>query len=330
MIKIFGHKSPDTDTIGSAILWAWYQNTHTTNKAEAFALGELNKETRFVLKKWNVAEPTLLEDISAGDDVMIVDTNNPEELFSNISDANVLQIIDHHRLVGGISTKNPPHVTLRPLACTATVIFDLITEHVAAEHEFLHVGVASPAERVKKIIEIIPREMLGVMLSCILSDTLAFRSPTTTPHDKTVAENIALALELDIVGYADELFAAKSDISDFTDAGLVHLDSKKTDVGTKKVRVSVVETTNPAQVLARREGIISAIKAIMTEETGLDGILFFIVDILKEESTVFTYDVFTQSMISASFGVDAVGDTVVLPGVVSRKKQIVPALKIGE
>ena len=100
MIKVFGHKSPDTDATVSAIVWAWYLNSFTSTKAEPFVLGALNKETSFVLNKWNTAEPTLLESINEDDQVVIVDTNNSQDLFDNINEADIVQIIDHHRLSG--------------------------------------------------------------------------------------------------------------------------------------------------------------------------------------------------------------------------------------
>lgn len=297
--------SPDTDATVCAILWAWYLNTHTSHKAEPFVLGSLNKETQFVLSRWNTPEPALLETLNADDTVVIVDTNNPEELPANLSDAKIMQIIDHHRLVGGIKTDYPFDITVRTLASTASVMHDLMGAHA----------------------ETMPNDIAGLMLSCILSDTLAFRSPTTTPHDKNIAEKIAQKLGLDINAYADEMFAAKSDISDYTDTGLVHMDSKKFALGDKNVKISVVETTAPQLVMARKEGIVAAIESLKSEEK-IDDVLFFIVDILKEEATVLTYNQFTKDVISASFGVSAESDTEVLPGIVSRKKQIIPSLKL--
>lgn len=259
-----------------------------------------------MLNHWNVPQPALLEALVPDDQVVIVDTNNPQELPDNINEAQILAIIDHHKLVGGLETKNPPTITMRPLACTATLIYDLMNE---AAHSM-------------------PKDIAGIMLSCILSDTLEFRSPTTTPHDKDVALKLAQTLGVDVSAYAAELFAAKSDVSDYTDAGLVNMDSKKFQAGDKNVRVSVVETTTPAGILARREGIVAAIKEIVEKESDIDDVLFFVVDILKEEATAFAYSDLTKKILEASFGVSVAGDTVVLPGVVSRKKQIVPALKI--
>ena len=306
MIHVFGHLSPDTDATGSAIIWAWYLNEHTGQAATPFVLGELNSETRFVLNTFEVTTPELLPTLTAGTEVVVVDTNNPQELPTNISEMALVQLIDHHKLVGGISTELPANITIRPLACTATVIHDVM-------------GLA---------ITTLPRPIAGLMLSCILSDTLAFRSPTTTPHDKDVAEKLASVLAIDLMTYANEMFAAKSDVTMFSDAGLINLDSKKYDVGDKNFRVSVIETTTPETILARKGGIIEAIKACIAEESDVDDVLFFIVDIFREEATVLTYSDLTKQIIQSSFGVTIEGDTEVLPGVLSRKKQILPALKL--
>jgi manganese-dependent inorganic pyrophosphatase len=306
MIKVFGHLSPDTDTVGSALIWAWFLNTHTSQQATPYTLGELNKETAFVLSKWGVKEPALLEGLVATDQVVIVDTNNPQELPANILETQIAQVIDHHRLAGGLSTASPLDMTIRPLASTACVLHSLMGPHA----------------------ETMPDGIAGIMLSCILSDTLAFRSPTTTPHDKDVAEKLAAKLGIDLQAYANEMFAAKSDLSDFTEKGLIHIDSKKTAVEDKNIRISVVETTTPDTILSRKDAIVSAIAEVIAEDGDVDDVLFFVIDIFKEEATVLTYNDFTKKLISDSFDVAVTGDVEVLPGIVSRKKQIIPALKL--
>ncbi len=307
MTKVFGHKSPDTDATCSAIIWSWYLNEHTSRDAQPFVLGELNTETQFVLNHWGVEIPELLTELSESDEVVVVDTNNPQELPENINNAQIVQIIDHHKLVGGLQTEKPVDITMRPLACTATVMHDLMGKGVATA---------------------LPREIAGLMLSCILSDTLEFRSPTTTPHDKEVAEKLAKELDVSISEYASEMFAAKSDVSSFSDIGLIKMDSKKYDIGGTNFRVSVLETTTPETILARKEGLIEAIKECIAEENDVDEVLLFIIDILKEEATVLTYNDLTKQVIESSFGVTVESDTEVLPGIVSRKKQILPALKL--
>jgi len=144
-----------------------------------------------------------------------------------------------------------------------------------------------------------------------------------------VAETLARELNITISDLASEMFSAKSDISSFTDMGLIKLDSKKFEVGGKNFRVSVLETTSPETVLARKAGILDAIATCVDEEHDVDDVLFFIIDILKEEATVLTYSDLTKQIISASFGVTVESDTEILPGIVSRKKQILPALKLS-
>ena len=306
MIKVFGHISPDTDATCSAIIWSWYINNHTSLKSEPFVLGNPNKEALFVLKKWGFEVPEVLSELKEGDEVMIVDTNNPQELPEKIKDANILSIVDHHRITGGIETKSPIDVTVRTFASTASVIYSIIAEKKSD----------------------IPDNISGLILSCILSDTLEFRSPTTTSYDINTAEELASKLGVNIKEYANEMFDAKSDVSDFTDKGLIHLDSKKTAVGGKNFRVSVVETTNPKSILDRKEGIVSSIKEVIKEDGDIDDVLFFVVDILKEESVVFTYNDFIKEIIHISFGGSKDGDTAILPKIVSRKKQIIPMLKM--
>jgi manganese-dependent inorganic pyrophosphatase len=306
MVKVFGHISPDTDATTAAIVYAWYLNEHTAHDATPYVLGELNSETSFALNRFGFAVPELLPELVAGESIVIVDTNNPQELPANINEMNLVALIDHHKLVGGLATETPTEITIKPLACTATIMHD----------QFVTAGIA------------IPENIAGLMLSAILSDTLGFRSPTTIPHDKDVTEKLATVLNIDITSYADEMFAAKSDISNFSDSGLIKLDSKKYEVGDKNFRVSVIETTNTDTVLARKDGIVDAIKNCVAEEADIDDVLFFVVDIFKEHATIFTYNELTKQVVASSFGVAVEHDTEVLPGILSRKKQILPALKL--
>ncbi|WP_128254542.1 manganese-dependent inorganic pyrophosphatase [Falsirhodobacter deserti] len=304
MIKVFGHTSPDTDSAASAIVWAWYLTEMRNRPAKPFLLGRPNTEAAFVLQHWDVPMPELL-DLAAGDDVVIVDTNNPAELPDNIADANLTAIIDHHLLVGGLKTKTPINITIRPLACTATVMYDLMGSAV----------------------EKAPRHIKGLMLSCILSDTLEFRSPTTTPHDRAVAEELARDLRVNIGEFAAEMFAAKSDVSAFSEAELLTMDSKEYSVGDKELRVSVLETTSPGQILSRKDALMAAMPEVAAKD-GADQVLLFVVDILNEEATLLIPNDLVKTIAEKSFGVSVSGDTVVLPGVMSRKKQIIPVLSL--
>lgn len=305
MIKVFGHKSPDTDSTGSPIIWAWYLTEVKGTPAKPVLLGEPNTEAAFVLKRWNLAKPEIIDDVAAGETCVIVDTNNPAELPSRINEANVVQIIDHHMLAGGLKTRGPIDITVRPLACTATIMYDLMGDDAAK----------------------MPENIKCAMLSCILSDTLEFRSPTTTAHDRAVAEDLARQLGISIPDYAAELFAAKSDVSAFSDAELLRMDSKEYSVAGKELRVSVLETTSPKMVLDRKASLMKAMDSVARED-GADQVLLFVIDILNEEATLLVPNDLVKRMAEASFGAKVSGDTVVLPGIMSRKKQIIPALKL--
>ena len=303
---VFGHKSPDTDSTGSPIIWAWYLNEVKGQTAEAVLLGEPNTEAAFVLQKWDLPKPRIIDAVDAGAPVVIVDTNNPAELPDSINDADIQAIIDHHKLVGGIETKGPIDITIRPVACTATIMHDLMGDDAAK----------------------MPEAIKGAMLSCILSDTLEFRSPTTTDRDREVVEALAADLDIDTAAYAAEMFAAKSDVSAFSDAELLRMDSKAYEVAGTKFRVSVLETTSPATVLNRKDSLVATMPQV-AEEDGVDQVLLFVVDILNEQSTLLVPNDLVKTVAEKSFAtVVGDADTVVLPGVVSRKKQIIPNLAL--
>ncbi|HKK86143.1 MAG TPA: manganese-dependent inorganic pyrophosphatase [Roseovarius sp.] len=302
---VFGHKSPDTDSTGSPILWAWYMNDVKGGDAEAVLLGEPNTEAAFMLKKWNLPKPRIISDVDEGQACVIVDTNNPAELPENINNADVQAIIDHHKLVGGLETKGPIDITVRPLACTATIMVDLMGDDATK----------------------MPDAMKGAALTCILSDTLEFRSPTTTDHDRAVANKLAADLGVNVGDYAAEMFAAKSDVSAFSDAELIRMDSKEYEVSGTKFRVSVLETTAPGMVLDRKDSLMASMKDVASED-GVDEVLLFVVDILNEEATLLVPNDVVKTVAEKSFGATVEGDTVVLPGVMSRKKQIIPNLAL--
>jgi manganese-dependent inorganic pyrophosphatase len=304
-IKVLGHKSPDTDSTGSPIIWAWYLSEVRGTPATPALLGEPNTEAAFVLKKWGFDKPEIISGIAAGEKVVIVDTNNPAELPDGINDADIIQIIDHHKLTGGLETKGPIDITIKPLACTATIMHNLMGDNASK----------------------MPDNIKGAMLSCILSDTLEFRSPTTTEQDKALAEKLAADLKIDISAYASEMFEAKSDVGAFSDAELLRMDSKEYAVGGKEFRVSVLETTAPKLILDRKDSLMAAMVDVAKED-GADQVLLFVVDILNEEATLLVPNDLVKGVAEKSFGATVSGDTVVLPGIMSRKKQIIPNLKV--
>ena len=305
-VMVFGHKSPDTDSTGSPIIWAWYLKHVKNIDTEPVLLGKPNSEALFMLNYWGIETPQIIDNLDSGSAVVIVDTNNPDELPENINDCEIQTIIDHHKLVGGLQTKHPIDVVIRPLACTATVMIEIMGADITTK---------------------MPTMIKGAALSCILSDTLEFRSPTTTDLDKSIAKKLAKDLGIDMKSYASQLFTAKSDVSNYTDPELILMDSKKYDVGGKKLRISVMETTKPAEILKRKKSLLKAMEEI-EEKEGVDQILFFVIDILKEEAILLVPNNLVKEITEKSFGKSSGGDTIVLPGILSRKKQIIPQLKL--
>ncbi len=302
-IKVFGHRSPDTDATASAIVWAWFLNTHREQPATPYILGNINTEAEFVLESWGATTPLILDKVDPGDTVAIVDTNNLDELFANINETEIISIVDHHKLSGNLKTNLPLELVIQPYASTMTVMYNIMN----IEPEYL------------------PRDIAGLMLSGILSDTLEFRSPTTTEDDIHLAKKLAIELDINIPEYAKKMFDAKSDISHFSGKELLTMDSKIFDVKGSQMRVSVLETTNPGLVLEKYNEIVSEIPALQEKES-LDHVILFVIDILKEEATVFIHNDEVKTIVESAFDIETTENTVTLPGIVSRKKQILPAL----
>ena len=247
--------------------------------------------------------PAILDAISANEQVAIVDTNNLDELFENINDAEIISIIDHHKLTGTLKTNLPREIVIQPYASTMTVIFNVMN--------------LEPNE--------LPGSIAGLMLSGIISDTLAFRSPTTTNKDKELAESLAEYLNINIDEYATEMFNAKSDIAHFSATELIRMDSKIYEVNGLTSRVSVLETTNPQMILDRYEEIVTEIPNVCKQDN-IEEVYLFAIDILKEEATLLVHNENIRDHAAKSFDIKTTEKTLRLPGIVSRKKQILPAL----
>lgn len=302
-VSVFGHFVPDTDTITSTIVYAWELNARKI-PATAYRLGELNPETAYVLKKVGVAVPPLLKDVEPKTTVAIVDTNNPEELPASIGKASIHSIVDHHKL-SGLSNSEPIEVDMRTLCSATSILY----------------------ARAKSAGLTIPKDIAGLMLAGILSDSLEFRSPTTTAVDKVHAAELAGLAGLNVHDFATEMLDAKAQVDHLTPDELVMMDTKVFKIGGKRIRVSVLETTKPAAPLAKQAALVAAQKALVKKEE-LDDMLFFVVDILKEEATFLSCSTTGAALVEAAWAIPVGKDgTAVLPGVLSRKKQIIPKLE---
>lgn len=304
-LKVFGHKPPDTDTVCSPIVYAWYLTNKKNTPATAYALGELNRETAFVLKKFNIENPEVIKKLSEKDRVVILDTTNPDELVEGIDKAEIVEIIDHHKLAGGLSTPAPIRITVRPVACTATIIWNLMKQDGNTD---------------------IPKEMAGLMISSILSDTLEFTSPTTTDKDKQAAKELAKIAKVDMKSLASDMFEAKSDLSGLSAKKIVLVDSKTYDLKGRKSLISVLETTKPSNVLNQKEKLIKAMDEVKREEN-LNIIMFFAIDILGSNADLIVPGKKETEIAEKAFNVEIKDNQIHLPGIISRKKQIIPSIE---
>lgn len=304
MIKVLGHQNPDTDSTCSPIVYAWYLNEFKNLEAEAVVLGELNKEAQFVLNHFGVAHPRQISEVSEGEKLVIVDTNNPDELVNGFENAEILEIIDHHKLQG-LKTNNIPNVTIRNYGSVPTVLWEIMAE--AQDN--------------------LPKHIAGLMLAPIISDTLKFTSPTTTGKDREVADKLAQIAEIDIDSFAAEMFAAKSDLTGMSSEQILTTDSKDFDFGGKIYKLAVLETTNPNSALEKRAELSLEIEEIKKREN-LAGLMFFIVDIVNSESHLFVTSEHEAQIARKAFNADFNEDGIMrLAGIVSRKKQIAPMIE---
>lgn len=291
-----GHKNPDTDSIVSAIALAELEGV-TPARA-----GEINKETEYVLKRFDFDLPQIAP--AEEKKIMLVDMNgNPEEMAEGVKPEEIISIIDHHKL-SGFKTSEPINVHVRAVGATATLIKSLYQKNQKE----------------------ISKEMAGLLLSAVISDTLKLTSPTTTKEDTKCAEELTKLAGLNIDELADAMFAAKSDISGVPTEELLGKDYKVFEMSGKKVGAGVWETVLPATILERKPEIIEKLAAKKSQE-GLDLIFFAGVDILKGNSDLFIVSGAEKAVAEAVWGGETKDGVLALSGVVSRKKQIVPPLE---
>lgn len=300
-LLVFGHKSPDTDTICSAIAHAALKNK-TGDEAEAVRLGEINGETQYALDYFKIEAPRLVESVSSETDrVSLVDHNEAQQSVDDLAEVSIKEVIDHHR-IANFQTSEPLYYRAEPVGCTATILNKMYKEY----------GVE------------IDKSTAGLMLSAIISDSLLFKSPTCTHEDVAAAEELAAIAGVDTDSYGLEMLKAGADISGKTEEELISLDAKEFSMGNAKVQIAQVNAIDPNEVLERQ----AEIEKVMNEavqSNGLDLFVFVVTDILNSDSTAVAVGSKTDA-VEKAFNVTLSNNKAVLEGVVSRKKQIVPVL----
>ena len=297
---IFGHKSPDTDTITSSLVMANLEKALGNADAVACRLGGLNKETEYVLNYFDIEAPELIDDVEDDAQVILVDHNSPSESVDNLENAKILKVVDHHKLA--LETSYPLFYRAEPVGCTETVLFKLYKEN----------GVE------------VTKEIASLMLSAIISDTLLLKSPTTTEDDVEAVKELAEIAEIDYESYGLEMLKAGTDLSDFSIEEILDLDAKQIDFGDVKSIVNQVNTASIPDVLEMQEDLEDGIQKIIDDED-LDIFMLLITDIVNSNSEVLVLGS-QASLVEVAYDVTLEDNHALLEGVVSRKKQVVPIM----
>jgi manganese-dependent inorganic pyrophosphatase len=300
-VLIFGHKSPDTDTITSAIVYADLKKKLGVN-AEPVRLGEINGETQFALEHFGVEVPRLVETVANEvENVILVDHNEFQQSATDIAQVRVLEVIDHHR-IANFETSDPLYYRAEPVGCTATILNKLYKEN----------GVA------------IEKNIAGLMVSAIISDSLLFKSPTCTDQDIAAARELAEIAGVDLDSYGLEMLKAGADVSSKTVSELISLDAKEFTMGANKLEIAQVNVVDTNDVFQRKAEVEEALTSVINEK-GLDLFLLVVTDILENDSKILAMGKLTDA-VEKAYNVTLEENTAILKGVVSRKKQIVPGL----
>ncbi len=300
-IYIFGHKNPDTDSICSSLVSEILYKKSGISNVEARRLGNVNKETQYILDYLKIQAPELLENVEEGQEVFLVDHNEFNQSVEGIEKAKILRVTDHHR-IANFETSEPLYYNAKPYGCTATILFE----------EFKNNG-----------IEIEKKEAI-LMASSIISDTLLLKSPTTTEFDKKVLEELGRIADLDIEKYGLEMLKAGTDLDDFSEEELISLDAKALEKKGSKFVIAQVNTVSIEDVMKRGESLKTAIKSKINND-GLALFVLAITDILNSNSQIIAIGERVDA-VENGFGIKLENDTAFLEGVVSRKKQLLPQI----
>ena len=299
-VLVFGHKSPDTDSICSTLAMANLQTKLRGEEVIPCRLGELNEETKYALKYFDVEAPKFIEKVEEGQNVILVDHNEFSQSVDGIENAKIIAVVDHHR-INNFQTSEPLLYYAQPVGCTATILLELFKVNN---------------------IEIEPK-IAGLMLSEIISDTLLLKSPTTTDKDKKAVEELAKIANVDISKYGLDMLKAGTDLDKYTEDELIRLDAKCIEKEEIKYVIAQVNTVSIPDVLKRKAKIEEEMnKEILAK--GLSLFVFVITDIVNSNSEAIVLGDRTE-LISKSYEID--NDIAVMPGVVSRKKQILPLIE---
>lgn len=300
---VFGHQNPDTDAIASSYGWAHLEREVFGRDAEAVALGTPNEETAFALEYFGVTAPRVVESAKAEgvNQVILTDHNEFQQSIADIKEVEVAAVIDHHR-VANFETANPLYMRLEPVGSASSIVYRAFKEN----------GVTPP------------KEVAGLLLSGLISDTLLLKSPTTHATDPQVAAELAEIAGVNLEEYGLALLKAGTNLASKSAEELINIDAKTFTLNGNDVRVAQVNTVDIAEVLERQEEIEVAMTAAIVSE-GYSDFVLMITDIVNSNSEIVALGS-NMDKVEAAFNFKLENNHAFLAGAVSRKKQVVPQL----
>lgn len=301
-VFVFGHQNPDSDAIGSSYGYAYLKRQLGVD-AEAVALGTPNEETAFVLDYFGVEAPRVVESALSEEvnQVILTDHNEFQQSISDIKDVEVIEVVDHHR-VANFETANPLMMRLEPVGSASSIVYRMFKENNVE----------------------VPKEVAGLLLSGLISDTLLLKSPTTHASDPAVAAELAEIAGVNLEEYGLAMLKAGTNLSSKSAEELIDIDAKTFELNGNQVRVAQVNTVDISDVLSRQEEIEEAINNSI-KNNGYSDFVLMITDILNSNSEILALGSNTDKVENA-FDFVLVNNHAFLEGAVSRKKQVVPQL----
>jgi manganese-dependent inorganic pyrophosphatase len=302
-IYVVGHKSPDTDSVTSAITYANLKNAMGMKEVVPAVAGDLNNETKFLLDYFKVPYPVKLTD-ATDKQVILVDHNEMAQAVDKLNMENIVEVVDHHK-IGGLATGKPIFFLNEPVGATGGIIANLYEQN--------------------KIV--ISKEMAGLMMAAILSDTVLFKSPTCTPRDKVAVDKLSRIAGVDPMKFGMDLLKAKSDISAKSAKDILMGDFKKFDFSGTKAGVGQIEVMDLADLTSKREAILAEMNKMKDAEK-LNMIVLMLTDVMKEASDIlFVGDADAATGFEKAFGGKLANNSIYKEKVLSRKKQVIPPLE---
>ncbi|VVB69122.1 Manganese-dependent inorganic pyrophosphatase [uncultured archaeon] len=302
-IYVVGHKSPDTDSVTSAITYANLKNALGMKEVVPAVAGDLNNETRFLLDYFKVPYPEKLTD-ATDKKVILVDHNEMAQAVDKLNMENIVEIVDHHK-IGGLATGKPIFFLNEPVGATGGIIANLYEQSKVS----------------------ISKEMAGLMMAAILSDTVLFKSPTCTPRDKASVEKLAKITGIDPMKFGMDLLKAKSDISTKSAKDILTGDFKKFDFSGTKAGVGQIEVMDLADLVPKRAAILDEMNKMKAAEK-LNMVVLMLTDVMKEASDIlFVGDAAAAQGFEKAFGGKLANNSIYKEKVLSRKKQVIPPLE---